>query len=306
MSGGDHYRALGLEPEATQEEVRAAWRRIARSDHPDLKPKDEEAAVRFRRAQAAYAVLSDPEARRAYDQSRGPAAAPPPPPPKRGGGLWRRLQATPGADLKVRLPLGLREQARGTTRTVGVERTEECDACRGDGCSACARSGRRPVRRRVEVNVPAGIRPGQRLRVAGEGDGGRSGGQNGDLIVHVESDPQEGWLKRVGDDLSVEVPVRLSEVVLGARFRVPTLEGVETVEIEPGFDPARPRRLSGRGMPKREGGRGDLVLEWRLDLTSPPPTEQQAWAREFAKLEGPSAERQRYDARLSRWGDVDG
>jgi len=306
MSGGDHYQALGLEPEATQEEVRAAWRRIARVDHPDLKPGDEAAATRFRRAQAAHAVLSDPEARRAYDQARAPASPPPPPPKRSGGGLWRRLQAAPGADLKLRLPLGLRAQARWTTRTVGVERTEECDACRGDGCSACARSGRRPVKRRVEVKVPAGIRPGQRLRVTGEGDGGRSGGQNGDLIVHIESHPDEGWLKRVGDDVMVEVPIRVSEVLLGAQVRVPTLDGVETVDLEPGFDPTQPRRLVGRGMPKKNGGKGDLILNWRLDLTSPPTTEQQAWARRFAELEGPSAERQRYDARLSRWGDVDG
>ncbi|MEM1024104.1 MAG: DnaJ C-terminal domain-containing protein [Myxococcota bacterium] len=303
MSSPDHYAALGVEPNATQDEVRAAWRRIARVDHPDLRPDDDEAATRFRRAQAAHAILSDPEARASYDRERNSAS---PPPVRRVGGLWRRLQATQGADLRLRLPLGLVEQARGTVRTVGVERSEECDLCGGGGCSACARSGRRPVRRRVEVRVPAGVRPGSRLRIEGEGDGGRSGGPNGDLVVVVEGLTEDEGLSRVGDDLEVEVPVRLSEVLLGARVSIPTLEGVEEVDLPPGFDPTRARRLEGRGMPKRSGGRGDLILLWRLDLPSPPSSALQDWGREFAKMESDSPERQRYDARLSRWRDVDG
>jgi molecular chaperone DnaJ len=312
MSARDPYQVLGIAPDADLPAIKRAFHQVARIDHPDLAPDDPEAGERFRAAAEAYRLLSDPEQRRAYDERRLRPAAPP---PRRSaaeragaafGAFVRGMKASRGADLKVRVPVSMRELARGAQRTVGLERDEACDACAGEGCPSCGHRGRRVQRRRIDLDIPPGAPDGTRLRVHGEGEPGVAGGPPGDLVVVVEqeSDP---LLRRHGSDVEVDVPIRVSDLVLGTELWVPTLEGRRRLQVAPGMDPAEPRRLPGLGFPDKEGRRGELVVRWRLEVTPQPTSEQQELMRQIRTLEerAPSQRRRRYEAEVSALPDVD-
>ena len=143
--------------------------------------------------------------------------------------------------------------------------TEPCDQCRGRGlvvdhpCDTCRGSGRAPSSRTLNVKVPAGVKDGQRIRLAGKGAPGRRGGPAGDLFVVVHVTEHE-LFGRKGDDLTLTVPITFAEAALGTTLLVPTVEGEEEVEIKPGTQPGTEIRLRGKGVPhvRRSGVRGDL------------------------------------------------
>jgi curved DNA-binding protein len=231
----DYYETLGVPRDATSEDIRKAYRKLAREYHPDVN-KDPGAADRFKEVSEAYEVLRDEEKRARYDR-------PPPPPPRtdfgngagaagfedifesffgrRGAGF-----STRGSDHEATLELSLEEAARGGRKKITL----------GDG-------------RDYDVNVPAGVRDGQRIRLAGEGEDGIGGGPAGDLFLRVRIRPHPRF-RRDGNDLFTSLPVTPSEAALGATVPVRTLDGRSVrLKVPAGSSSGRKLRLRGQGMP---------------------------------------------------------
>lgn len=272
MEYKDYYKSLGVAKGASDKEIKAAYRKLARKHHPDLNQNNKQAEARFKEINEANEVLSDPEKRRRYDQlgadwdmvRPGTGAG-----GTRGGfhvrsegfdvggaGFSDFFRTFFGGDVE-----GFEQSfARGRTRpaapaAVEVEQEVELQldevlqgASREFSISEGARS------RRVEVKIPAGVREGSRVRVAGEGGGG------GDLYLRVKLAPHPLFERR-GDDLAVRVKAPLSSVVLGGEVQVPTLEGPVGIKIPAGTPADRSFRLRGKGLPRLEkkGERGDLL-----------------------------------------------
>ncbi|MFZ0032154.1 MAG: DnaJ C-terminal domain-containing protein [Candidatus Cybelea sp.] len=178
-----------------------------------------------------------------------------------GPGIARR-----GQDLETTIELGLRDIYQGGTKSVALQIDDVCPVCHGTGtqagrlCPRCHGTGRVLLSKRFEVTIPKGIGDGQRIRLAGQGGAGVNGGPNGDLylIVKLDEDPT---YRRKGDDLYVDLPVSIYDLVLGGEVDVPTLSGQVAMTIPAGTQNNRLLRLSGRGLPQVKGkGSGDQYV----------------------------------------------
>jgi molecular chaperone DnaJ len=347
----DYYQVLGVPKNASQADIKKAYRRLAQQHHPDANAGDAGAEERFKNVSAAHDVLGDAEKRRRYDEVRDMAAAGFGPGGFRGGrrgpsngrpgggfpggfsyesvdlgdllgdmfgggggtapGRRGRGAAPPrrGADLETDVRLTFDQAMSGATVPVRLTGPAVCSTCHGSGaapgtspvtCSQCGGSGQVAVNqgffsmaqtcprchgtgrtvehpcptckgtgaerrtRTVKVKVPAGVRDGARIRLAGKGEPGGAGATSGDLYVRVkvERHPVFG---RKGDDLTVELPITYSEAALGAKVQVPTLDDVVTLKIPPGTPTGKTFRVKGKGAP-RKGGRGDLLVTVRVDV----------------------------------------
>lgn len=288
----DFYEILGVGRNASQEEIQRSYRRLARTYHPDVN-KDPEAEARFQEIAEAYDVLSDPDTRRRYDtfghdfrqvpedvdpetwararagtrsggrarRSAGAGAGP------RvwstggaedidiedlfgdifgmgGGGARRRgWGSIPGADQEVELPLSVEEAYRGGRRWLTIS----------------GPSGPRSI----EVDIPAGVTDGQRIRLAGQGGQGTGGAVAGDLHLVVRIQPHPRY-RVEGRDLYVDLPLAPWEAALGTSVAVDTPGGEAKVRVPPGSSSGRRLRLRGRGLPNPRGGTGDLFAEVRI------------------------------------------
>jgi molecular chaperone DnaJ len=317
----DYYEVLGVARGASDDEIKHAFRSLAREVHPDVSDAPD-AEERFKEVVEAYEVLSSSERREIYDRFGHEGL-------RSGGftpsfdfgnlsdlfsaffgddlfGAGRGRAARRGADVGAAIEIELVEAAKGVKRQVPYEVAVPCPACEGSGaepgtspveCSECAGSGRlqqvsRTVfgefirtqacprcngsgrviqspckacrgggrildERTLEVDVPAGIHDGQRIRITGEGHAGPPGGDAGDVYVLVHVKPDDRFV-REGDDVFSRVDLTMTEAALGARVKVPTLDGDAEIEFEPGTQPGEVRVLSRRGMPVLHGsGRGD-------------------------------------------------
>ena len=288
----DYYEVLGVPRGATIEEIKKAYRRLARKHHPDVNPGDKSAGERFKEINEAHEVLSDPEKRRRYDQlgadwQHGADFTPPP--------GWQTYQvnmedlgdlgdlfggrggfsdffttmfgqqsrrttrpgtryATRGRDTEAEIALTLQEAHLGGKRTITIE----------DGAG----------RTQLEVNIPAGIRDGTAIRLAGQGGSGTDRAQAGDLYLRVRLQPDPVFTLVGEDDVQVDLPVAPWEAVLGAKIRVPTLDGSVEMSVPPGSQADQRLRLRGLGLSKGAGDRGDQYV--RLKIVVPArPTEQE-------------------------------
>jgi curved DNA-binding protein len=298
----DYYETLGVGRDASEEDIRRAYRRLARENHPDVN-KDPEAEDRFKEVSEAYEVLRDPEKRAQYD---------------RFGQNWKAGQDVSGASgfegfdfggggggfRDVRVDFGGGEfsdffegifgggragragfgGARGGGRNGFASRGQDQVAELELSLQEAARGGKRKVSladgRDYEVSIPPGVRDGQRIRLAGEGGGG-AGGPSGDLFLRVRVRPDPRFDVE-GNDLYVELPVTPWEAALGAdRVEVPTLEGTARVRVPPGSSCGRQLRLRGEGLPDGRGGKGDLYATVEIKV----PKELSAQEREqFERL----------------------
>jgi DnaJ-class molecular chaperone len=292
----DYYKILGVPKTATEKEIKAAFRKLARKHHPDVNKGDARAEATFKEINEANEVLSDPEKRKRYDHlgsdwaSYGRTAGGPR--PGRGGGV--RVEyggddiggfsdffktifggggggagfgggAGPfggGQEGSFEEMFGRGAAPVGQDLETTVELTLD-EVLRGT--SRTVQIGEGPDARKVEVRIPPGVRDGSRVRAAGEG-AGRSGGPRGHLYMRVKLLPHPVF-ERKGDDLAVFVAVPLTTAVLGGEVTVPTLDGPLGIKVPPGSRPGRVFRLRNHGMPKLEGGgRGDILATLGVEL----------------------------------------
>jgi DnaJ-class molecular chaperone len=302
------YDVLGISRSASEKEIRAAYRKLARKFHPDVNPGNATAEAQFKEVNAAYEVLSDPEKRRKYDKygdrwemadqieemQRQQAAnggfaqggfGP------RGdtmfgdagdlgsifGDLFGRARGRSanrrGQDIEAPVEVTLEEAFRGATRTIAMDSTAICGVCGGSGqvggaiCHNCEGAGQVVRPRRLEVKVPAGVKTGSRVRVAGEGNPGMGNGKPGDLYLVVTVRPHPRF-ERQGDNLITEVDVPYLDAILGGEVEVPTLSGRVALRIPELTQNGRQIRLAGKGMPVlgHPGRHGDLVARVRVRL----------------------------------------
>ena len=279
MAGKDYYDTLGVSKNASDEEIKKAYRKLAMKYHPDRNANKKEAEERFKELNEAYAVLSDKEKRKQYDTygaegfhqrfsqedifrgfdfedifsnlfgGRGRRES------RYGGsggydfsdlfgrGGYRDMGRAPqkGGDLLYEWPISLEEAAFG-----------------GDKKVAIPKNGRTEE---ILVKIPPGIPSGKKLRVAGKGMEGRNGGPKGDLYLQI-SIKDHPIFAREGDDLIVEKEITFSEAVLGTTIEVPTLDGTKNVKIPPGTQCHTKMRLKGLGLPRFQGtGQGDEFVK---------------------------------------------
>jgi DnaJ-class molecular chaperone len=306
----DYYDVLGTSKTATEDDIRKAYRALARKYHPDVNPGDKSAEDRFKEINEAYEVLSDPDKRKRYDQL-GPnwkAGSDFTPPPGwqnanvefggfgngfgagRGSGGFsdffeslfggrRGARTGPGFrmrgdDIDAEITLSLEEAHRGVTRSISLQVNEPCPDCGGSGtkggksCPTCRGNGVIRRQRSFDVTIPAGVRDGSVIRLAGQGEPGANGAPSGDLFLHVRIEPHRLFEIVSENDIQVEVPISPWEAALGAKIAVPTLEGDVEMNIPASTQGGRRLRLRGQGLNKREGGRGDEYV--KLKIVIPP------------------------------------
>jgi len=293
MEYKDYYRIMGVERDATQDEIKRVYRKLARKYHPDVS-KEGDAEARFKEVGEAYEVLKDPEKRAAYDQlgadwKAGQDFKPPPDwdagfefsgggYTAGGGGVhsdffeelfgrqFRQAGASRqtfrmrGEDHHARVLIDLEDSFAGATRSLSLHVPEVTD----DG-HVITRE------RTLNVRIPRGIRPGQQIRLAGQGTPGLGGAGSGDLYLEVAF--REHPLYRVdGADIYLDLPVAPWEAGLGAKIKVPTPSGAVDLRIPAGSNQGRKLRLKGRGLPVRTPG--DLYVV--LQVTLPPADSEDA------------------------------
>ena len=295
----DYYEILGVKRGAVEKEIRQAYRKLARTSHPDLNPNDPVAEARFKEISEAHEVLSDADKRAKYDRfghdwaqvdpaahaSRGRGHA-------RGfssasdfqesfggstggdlggifGNLFGRGRAPSGQDIEQPTSISLEEAFAGTARLLTTTTAEG-------------------TQRRLEVKIAPGVRDGSRVRVASEGGISPYGGPRGDLYLVINVAPHPSF-ERAEDDLKVKVPVPLHIVVLGGEAEVPTLKGTKlALRIPAETQNGKIFRLKGQGMPHLSGdGRGDLFAEVSTVLPTQLNAEERGLFERLAEIRGP-------------------
>lgn len=298
----DYYEWLGVPRSADAEQIKRAYRRLARKLHPDVN-RGPDAEARFKQVSEAYEVLSDPQKRKRYDalgadwKSGQPFS---PPPGWQGvrfettggrfsdffealfGGMnpggdafdefgeigWRRPRH--GADQEATVSITMEEACRGTTRNLTFQSREP------DG-----RGGSHVRSRTYSVRIPPGTTDGSRIRLGGQGGRGGTGGRSGDLFLHVRIEPHPVF--RIHEnDLDCDLLLSPWEAALGTTVEVPTPDGKASLRIPPGTQGGRRFRLRGRGLPRRAGERGDLYAEVRIVVPHPMSASERKLFEELA------------------------
>lgn len=254
----DPYSVLGVAKDATEEQIRAAYRKLAKKYHPDLNPGDKAAEERFKAVSAAHDLLSDPERRARYDRGEIDAAGQERPPPQyqRGyrdfaeGRQGSRYGAMDEDDLGDILSgvFGMGRGAGGTIHMRGADRRYTLAVSFLDAARGGTQRLSLPGGDTLDVRVPPGTEAGQVLRLRGKGGPGRGGGPPGDALIEVQVEPHR-FFRREGADIHLDLPVTVSEAVLGAKVQVPTLNGPVTMTVPAGSDTGARLRLRGRGIP---------------------------------------------------------
>lgn len=271
----DYYEILGVSRSATQDQIKAAYRKLARKYHPDVNPGDKAAEEKFKEINEAYEVLSDPQKRQMYDRLgsnwKGGADFTPPPGWENiridFGDFGFRSGSTGGFSDFFELLFGDawrggRTQGKGTSSSWSVPRDTELElpltveeAHRGGSRRVVLADGRA-----LDVRIPAGVRDGSLIRLAGQA---HAGGRSGDVYLRVKLLPHPVF-QVSGDDVTVETPITPWEAVLGATVAVPTLDGSADVKIPPHSQNGQKLRLRGQGLMRRGGGRGDQFIRLKI------------------------------------------
>jgi len=286
----DYYEVLGVTRDVEEAELKRAFRELARKFHPDINP-GQHAEDRFKEANEAYAVLSDPRARARYDRygfagvgAGGDEAA-------TGlgnvaqafddllGDIWRRRKnRRRGRDLRYTLEVSFAEAALGCRKTIEVASPRD----------PAHPPGEREAARQFEVVIPPGTKDGAVRMIRAEGEKGLAGAPPGDLhvIVRVAVHPM---LRREGFDVWCEVPVTFPQAALGAIIEVPTLDGVVKMRIPPGVQSGRVFRMGGRGIPRTpnlSGPRGDQRVRVAVETPTNLSSRQRELIEELARTTG--------------------
>ena len=340
----DYYEVLGVKKDATDAEIKSAYRKKAKELHPDLNKDDPHAEEKFKEAQEAYSVLSDESKRRMYDQFghagvNGGAGGN----PYAGGGYSNfntsdfdfgdifdsifgggfgggfsgfgggrnsSPRATRGSDILMRMDLTFEEAIYGCEKKFNLDVVEECDECHGHGgfdreecktchgtgtvttqqntilgsfmsktscsacngtgytykrtCNECGGKGKIKKNKKITINIPEGINTGDRQRVSGKGNPGMNGGDNGDLYIEFVVGEHD-YFMRDNDDIYLEVPLTLTESILGCKKEIPTLYGNVKINITPGTNSGDKQRIKGKGVDNEyRHHTGDMYLIFKV------------------------------------------
>lgn len=280
----DYYKILGVDRNAPEKEIKSAYRKLARKYHPDVNPGDKAAEEKFKEVSEAYEVLSDKDKRSRYDQfgqyweQMGQPGAQGQAPPwdtftfDYGGAAGQGQPDFGGAEgfsdffemLFGKQPRGGRtEHVRRHPPAKGRNIEAEMEVSLEDAFHGAKKSFNFSGRK-LEVTIPKGVRDGQKIRLAGQGEQGPAGA--GDLLIAIKVRPHPVY-ERKGDDLHVEAPVDYVMAALGGEVQIPTLTGRVTMKVPPGTSGGRVFRLPGQGMPKmKESGRGNLYARVRVTI----------------------------------------
>lgn len=286
------YDVLGVSSAASAADIQKAYRKLAKKLHPDLNPGDKAAEDKFKEVTAAYGLLGDAEKRKRFDNGEIDASGAERPPQHQfyrdyanaeeghpyassagfadfmdGGDafaeLLRRAQREHanrrGEDLHFRLPIAFVESITGADKRITLP----------DGGT-------------LDVKIPPGLVDGQVLRLKGKGAPGAGEGGRGDALIEVEVLPDPRFA-REGDNVSLDLPISLSEAVLGAQIRVPTPTGDVTMVVPKGSNTGTTLRLKGKGAPRRDGGSGDEFVKLRIVLPKTPDPELEAFVEGWSK-----------------------
>jgi curved DNA-binding protein len=327
----DYYKSLGVERTASEEEIRKAFRKLARQYHPDVAKDKKIAEEKFKEINEAYEVLGDAEKRKQYDElganwKRGPEFRAPPgwrqrtrpsegdPDPfvdsefhfggtgfsdffeqffgsmsgRRSGSSFRgrfEEQSQRGQDVEADIMVTLEESLQGSIRPVSLRRNVTCERCGGSGeikgrtCAQCGGSGQTSRLENYQVKIPAGVREGQQLRLAGRGEAGVGHGPAGDLFLRVRLAKHPDFHVEA-DDLYFDLDLAPWEAVLGTQVSVPTLAGQVNIKIPAGAQNGQKLRVRGQGLPQGGGGRGVLYVVLRVQVpTQVSESERAQWER---------------------------
>lgn len=291
MEFKDYYDTLGVSPTATDVEIKAAYRRLARKYHPDVS-KERGAEDKFKAVGEAWEALKDPDRRKAYDQLRaggyrsGDEFRGPPP-------NWQQYAQQGGAEVDPAEFSDFFESlfgGRGGARRSGPRRGRDIQAHVQIGIATAFHGGRERISlrggagdRTLEVKIPAGILPGQQIRLAGQGHPGIGGGPAGDLILEVGLH-DDARFRLEGRNVLLTLPVAPWEVALGASVAVPTLAGEVQLRIPAGSDGGRRMRLRGRGWPGDPPG--DQIVTLEVHVPKAATAEQKALYEKMASSFG--------------------
>ena len=365
MAKKDYYDILGVDKDASEKEIKRAYRKLSKKYHPDISDADN-AEERFKEITEAYEVLSDEEMRARYDQY-GHAGVN----QEAGGGARQggfggfggggagaggrfedifdiffgerrgssrggRSRAQKGADLRYTMTIDFEEAAFGAEKEITVPRTEDCPECEGTGaksesdvetcakcdgtgeikfkqntpfgqmvqtqtcdrcngtgkfvtdpCPNCNGEGKVKKRRKVTVNIPAGVNDGHKLRMRGEGQAGEKGGRAGDLYIIIRV-KEHDLFEREGNNVICEVPINFVQAILGDEIKVPTLDGKVKFNIPEGTQPGASFRLKDKGIPylNRRNARGDQIIKIKVVIPEDLDDEQKELLEEFAEMSG--------------------
>jgi DnaJ-class molecular chaperone len=279
----DPYAMLGVARDAPQEEIRAAYRKLARKLHPDLNPGDKAAEEKFKGVSAAYDIVGDETKRGRFDRGEIDAAGnerPPPEPPR----YYRDYAEAPGGGAGYASNAGfadmlddeilaelLARQGRGGTRMRmrGADIRGQLKLDFLDAINGATKRLTLPDGSTVDVTVPPGTQDGQVLRLRGKGGPGLGGGEPGDLLVEIAVAGHPVFERR-GDDIHVSLPISLREAVLGARIEAPTPAGPVMLAVPKGANTGSVLRLRGRGVKRADGTAGDEFVTLRVVLPAAP------------------------------------
>ena len=304
------YEVLGVSAKATQDEIKSAYRNLAKKFHPDLNPGNKSAETRFKEISAAYELVGTPENRAKFDRGESEAAQAQQP---RSGPYYHETQAGGGRysqgfggmddDIFSSIFEQMGRQGgsgfHGTSDMRGEDVNYKMEVSFRDAALGGEREITLPSGKKIRVKIPAGVHSGVKLRLAGLGEPGVGKAPTGDAYVELNVLPSP-LFKREGNDLEIEVPISVSEAILGAEVKVPTIDGPVLMKIPAGASSGKKLRLAGKGILNNSTGkRGDQYVV--LKLVCPPNADSeikqavQAWAH-----------RQTFDARVGWIGSQGG
>ena len=360
----DYYALLGVARTAKDPEIKKAYRRLARKNHPDVNPGDKSAEERFKKIQEAYDVLGDAKKRAMYDQygfysdnfkpqNGSPGGGYAQGFPNGfdfsgvnfgesgqssfrdvfaeffgGGGRGRSAGPAKGEDIEQHLNISFMESIRGLSARMQINRHSPCADCGGTGkdrsagqqvcpkcqgsgqesrshgfmkfsgpcrtcggsgslggaCRKCGGSGSVAAQETITVRIPPGVANGYRMRVAGKGNAGRSGGPSGDLYLII-SVRQHDFFRREGNDILCTVPITVTEAALGTKIEVPSIDGKALLKIPPGTQSGQKFRLRGKGAPSIRGDQhGNQIVEVRVVIPRLADERSKEILKELARL----------------------
>ena len=339
----DYYEVLGVDKNASTDEIKSAFRKKAKQFHPDLNKDDPSAADKFKEAQEAYEVLSDESKRKMYDQY-GHAGVNNSYASGNGAGFGgfdasgfdfgdifdsffgggtsgfggfsnfssstSGTRKTRGSDVLMRMKLDFDEAIFGTEKKFNLDVVEECDECHGKGgfnpetcetchgtgtvtsqrqtilgsflskgpcpdcdgkgkiykqkCSECNGKGRIKKNKKITINIPAGVQTGDRQRISGKGNPGTNGGENGDLYLEYVVEEHD-YYTRDNDDIYLEVPLTLTEAILGCKKTIPTLYGNVKLTVDAGTSSGEKQKIKGKGVNNEyRRHKGDMYVIFKV------------------------------------------